>query len=237
MANGNGVFQLQPPTPSAGAWTAVWLQSVPSGPTSITRGPDGSLYVTTLVGAIGTFGKGQILQLIPPAAPGGGWTQTTIYNLASMGQGGVPNSLAVSSDGTLYGTTYGTGYCCGEAAATVFELTPPASPGGAWTYTMLENFGISHTLAQPLILRGGRLFDAMRGWQKGVGWDAGEVFVLSPPSAAGNAWTLNFLHNFIGEPPEEFSIGPQVMDRDGTIYGATQVFQDPPSGTVYRIVP
>jgi len=180
--NDSGVVQLQPPTTSGGAWTAVWLQSIPDGPTSIARGPDGSLYVTTISGPTTT--KGAILQLIPPASPGGDWTQTAIYSLADMGQGGFLNSLAVGRDGTLYGTTFGTTSVFGEAEATVFELTPPASSGGDWTYTMLENFGAGHVLDPPLILRGGRLFAAIVGLQ-----DA--VFALTPPSAAGNAWTLN----------------------------------------------
>jgi uncharacterized repeat protein (TIGR03803 family) len=231
-ANDSGVFQLQPPATSAGSWTAVWLQSNPNGPTSITPGPDGSLYVTTVFGGNGLHGKGQILQLFPPASPGGDWTQTVIYSLAATGQGGAPNSLAVIGDGTLYGTTYGS--CCGDAAATLFKLTPPASSGGDWTYTMLNNFGSANQLDQPLILRRGKMFDAFVGSE-----DA--VFALTPPSVSEGAWTVNFLHNFADQAPG-FSIvgGSQVMDAGGTIYGATKVYvyEGPsPTGTVYRIVP
>ena len=54
-------------------------------------------------------------------------------------------SLAIGSDGVLYGTTVfgGTGTCLTEEGAscgTVFSLTPPAAPGGAWTPTVLHNF-------------------------------------------------------------------------------------------------
>jgi hypothetical protein len=99
---------------------------------------------------------------------------------------------------------------------------------------MLNNFGSANQLDQPLILRGGKLFDAFVGSE-----DA--VFALTPPSASGGAWTVNFLHNFADQPPG-FSIvgGSQVMDAGGTIYGATKVYvyEGPsPTGTVYRIVP
>jgi hypothetical protein len=229
--NDQGLFQLQRPTTSGASWAGVLLESIPDGPLSITPGTDGSLYVTTLYGATS---KGAILQLIPPASPGGDWTQTVIHNLAELGQGGYPNSLALGSDGTLYGTTYGSTFF-GEAAATVFELTPPASAGGEWTYTKLGNFGSAHQLDQPLILRGGRLYDAF------VGSESGAVFVMTPPSASGDAWKLNFLHDFADQ-ATGFSIvdGTQVMDADGTIYGATGVYAyggPSPTGTVYRIVP
>lgn len=235
VANDASVFQLQPPATSGASWTAVLLHPIPSEPTSITPGPHGSLYVTTLH-ATGNSGRGSVLQLAPPVSPGADWTQEAIYNLASMGQGGSPTSLAVASDGTLYGTTYGSGSVTGEAAATVFELTPPASSGGDWTYTMLENFGSTHQLAQPLILQGGKLFDAMLGSQDGGGSDDGAVFAMTPPSS-GDAWTLNILYKFAAPPSGLLSIGPQLMDGLGTIYGVTRIYQSALSGTVYRVVP
>jgi hypothetical protein len=236
VANDTGVFQLQPPAISGASWAAVLLQSIPSRPTSITPGPDGSLYVTTQLDANGNSGRGSIVQLVPPVSPGGDWTQMVIYTLASQGQGGSPTSLAVASDGTLYGTTFGSGDATGGTAATVFELTPPASSGSDWTYTMLENFGSTHQLAQPLILQGGKLFDAMLGAEGGGGSEDGTVFAMTPPSS-GDAWTLNVLYQFAAPPSGLLSIGPQLTDGLGTIYGVTRIYGSALSGTVYRVVP
>jgi hypothetical protein len=232
VANDAGVFQLQPPATSGGSWTAVLLQSIPSRPTSITPGPDGSLYVTTQLDATGNSGRGSILQLVPPVSTGGDWTQTVIYTLAAKGQGGSPTSLAVASDGTLYGTTFGSGDATGGTAATVFELTPPAVSGADWSYTILENFGSTHQLAQPLVFHGGNLYDAMLGSQDG----GGTVFAMTPPSS-GDAWTLNVLYQFAAPPSGLLSIGPQLTDGLGTIYGATRIYGSALSGTVYRVVP
>jgi len=51
-------------------------------------------------------------------------------------------NLAVSSGGVLYGVTSfgGKGTACLENCGIVFSLTPPASPGAAWTETVLHNF-------------------------------------------------------------------------------------------------
>jgi hypothetical protein len=57
-------------------------------------------------------------------------------------------SLAIGTGGVLYGTTSaGAGTCfpypgCG----TVFSLAPPASPGGAWTESVLHSFASKYSL-------------------------------------------------------------------------------------------
>ncbi|MEO8926381.1 MAG: hypothetical protein ABI306_04385, partial [Caulobacteraceae bacterium] len=44
--------------------------------------------------------------------------------------------------GVFYGSTNrgGTGNCAATHCGTVFALTAPATPGGAWTHTTLANF-------------------------------------------------------------------------------------------------
>jgi uncharacterized repeat protein (TIGR03803 family) len=83
--------------------------------------------------------------LTPPVSPGGTWTADTLYSFGADIEpfGGV----VVGIGGVLYGTTSdgGTGACFDEfgmniGCGTVYSLTPPASPGGAWTYTVLYSF-------------------------------------------------------------------------------------------------
>jgi uncharacterized repeat protein (TIGR03803 family) len=45
--------------------------------------------------------------------------------------------LAIGKNGSLYGTTYSNGT---YNQGTVFELTPPASPGGAWAFSLIYSF-------------------------------------------------------------------------------------------------
>jgi hypothetical protein len=74
-----------------------------------------------------------------------------IYNFTGLnGDGGYPSSsVVVGKNGALYGTTqYGGGSTssspCSSAGVsgcgTAFQLTPPTTPGGPWTETILHSF-------------------------------------------------------------------------------------------------
>jgi hypothetical protein len=113
----------------------------------------GNLYgATSGGGSSSCLGPGQcgtVFQLAPPAAPGDPWTETVLYVFKgrNYSDGATPEGgLVMDAAGNLYGTTAydGTGSCellgsvvgCG----TVYELSPPAQPGGAWTETVLYSF-------------------------------------------------------------------------------------------------
>jgi uncharacterized repeat protein (TIGR03803 family) len=105
------------------------------------------LYGTTEEGGTGTGGTGfacssgcgTVFSLTPPATPGGAWTETVLHDFAfTGGDGAVPEAgVVIGTSGVLYGTT---AYGGASDAGTVFSLTPPASPGGAWTETVLHDF-------------------------------------------------------------------------------------------------
>jgi hypothetical protein len=161
------VYEVSPPTIAGEAWTGTLIHSFGGPPSDgcnsfapLTAGPDGVLYGTASIGGSATqctvppylvSGCGVVFQLTPPETAGGAWTQTVIYSFTGTnGDGANPQAgVVLGQDGVLYGTTLlgGTatsGSPCSSFGAsgcgTVFELTPPATPGGAWTETILHSF-------------------------------------------------------------------------------------------------
>jgi len=104
----------------------------------------GNLYGSTTHG--GTLGGGTIFELSPS---GGGWTLSTLCNLA--GNGGPQSSLTMDAAGNLYGTTEYDGHFGGGS---VFEATPN---GNNWTCTDLHSFQQEGNGVAPL---GGVTLDA-----------------------------------------------------------------------------
>jgi hypothetical protein len=99
---------------------------------------------------------------------------------------------------------------------TVFKLTPPASPGGDWTKTILHQFGQGelHGPSSPVILHNGNIYGTT------TSPNGGFAFELQPPASPGGGWTANFLHEFTGG---EMPGGALAMDGIGALYGATQI--------------
>jgi uncharacterized repeat protein (TIGR03803 family) len=133
------VFPLAPPESPGGPWKQTPLHEFNfvgdgNGPTAgVVIGTHGILYGTTEVG--GTANAGTVFSLTPPASRGGAWTYATLHNFAGSLRGGPDGdmpigNLVIGTGGVLYGTTWSGGR---YALGTVFSLTPPAMPGGAWT--------------------------------------------------------------------------------------------------------
>jgi hypothetical protein len=240
-ANANGsLVELQRPNTPGGTWTATVLYSFPGDlsegdPTSLILAPDGLFYGTIPWTGTSRTDAGAVFQLTPPSAPGGTWTETVICNFHGGDDGATPNSLTIAEDGTIYGTTFGTsligGYAGFYGVGTVFKLTRPASPGGAWTKTILHQFGQGelHGPNSPVILYNGNIYGTT------TSPDGGFAFELQPPSSSAGDWTAVFLHEFTGG---EMPGGALVMDGSGALYGATQIpYAEPPQGTAYKIAP
>lgn len=234
---GGALLELLPPAAPGGAWTGTLLYSFPIAtgqPTSLIAGGKGDFYGTIAYGGTDPSLAGAVFQVTPPAAPGGTWTETLLYNFKGSADGSTPNNLILGPAGSLYGTTYGTtviGKGLGPfGVGTVYQLLPPASTGAIWTKTILQQFGTGmlHGPNSPLLLRNGNLYGTSSTPAGGV------VFELQPPSTPGGAWTTISLHNFTnGDTPD----GALVLNGKATLYGVTEApAGQPPAGTIYQII-
>ena len=162
----------------------------------------GNLYGTTQEGG-SSKSWGTVYELVRPVPPKTAWTEVVLYSFTGGVDGGLPEGGVIfDSAGNLYGTTYQGG---SSNSGTVFELSPPVTPGGAWTESVLHSF-------QPLSSDGeypetgltwdhsGNLIGVTPSGganrPSACGGNCGTVFQLSPPSAPGGEWTETILQNF-----------------------------------------
>jgi len=167
-------------------------------------------------------------------APSAGQTRfNTLYRFQGSPDGEAPQGLVAGPNGALYGTT---AYGGDSGYGTVFQLEPPAAPGGAWTETVLYRFTNQNSDgANPFASLAVGAHGALYGMTEGGGSNgSGTVFELQPPAAAGGTWaeTLLFSHGEVG-PGLYRSL---VIGRQGELYGvASGEFYN--NGEVFKLVP
>jgi len=167
------------------------------------------LAVAMVVGAVVIF---------PGSASAG---ERVIYSFAGGNDGIGSNDLIADGAGNLYGTTFNGGGSAG--AGTVYELSPPAQRGGAWTESILYSFSYA-LLGNGIGPLAGLAMDSA-GNLYGTTWlggpqGAGVAFELSPPAVKGGAWTYSLLYGFGGaglSSPE----ARLALDKVGNLYGTT----------------
>jgi uncharacterized repeat protein (TIGR03803 family) len=182
----------------------------------------GNLYGTA-PGVAGTCnpGCGSVFELSPPATRGGKWRLTVLHSFAGGADGAYPwAGLIFGGSGRLYGTTNIGGTF---NQGTVFELTPPSDPGGAWIEKVLYSFRAladgSIPVASLLRDKEGNLYGTAT--QAGL-YGGGTLFQLSPPSQAGGAWIETTLHSFGSGTDGWWPAAKLVADRSGNLYGTTE---------------
>jgi hypothetical protein len=134
----------------------------------------------------------------------------------------------LGANGVIYGTT-GKGGTAGYGTA--FSLTPPAQPGGEWSYAIINNFQNREDPSGPLAIDSNGV---IYGTSQSNGTpDYGVVYALYPPTSPGGAWTESVLYTFNGTD----AVGPAgvVVGSDGVLYGTA----GGPSGggVIYSLTP
>lgn len=268
------VFQMTPPQSPGNPWTeSVIYAFTPSDGcfayplASPIVGPGGNLFGTNYFG--GPESVGDVYELSPPSSPGGKWTETTLYSFSgAVGAPQNPESgLVIDKNGVLYGTVQfaGTSPSCPFGAVSygcgaVYSLTPPSSPGAAWTEQTLYTFQGGDDGAVPLadlsIGNDGKLFGTTYAGGpsllctahnlplSGFGPQSpgcGTVFELDPPSSPGGSWTETEIYSFSGGRDGGFPNA--VTYHDGELFGTVSFGGDPKNcggvgcGGVYRLSP
>lgn len=203
----------------------------PNGP--LLADAAGNLYGTTVEGgsAACSAGCGTVFKLSPPAQNAGVWTEEVLYRFQGGSDGAAPASgLIADSAGNLFGTTLGGGSKGSDGI--VFELSPPVSPGGRWTESVLYRFQGGDDGKYPM---GRLIFDAAGNIYGttifGGGRENGGIaFQLSPPARTGVAWSETVLHRFRVEDGLDPMSGV-ILGPHGTLYGTTR------SNTVFKLAP
>lgn len=240
------VFEMSPPSTPGGAWTQTQLYAFQGGANNDGEIPFGTLVFDKLGNLYGTTGyggpgeAGTVFELSPPATAGGLWTETVLYIFpGDKSQGYSPiGRLSLDSAGNLYGTTeYGGAMGCGFGfgCGTVFELSPPATPGGAWTRTLLHEFSVTKGSPDGAYPNPDLAFDlsgALYGTTRlvGGGGTNGTIFQMKRHQGV---WSLKTLYTFpdgINSPS-----GGVVMDKSGNLFGVSQGFRS--TGGIYELTP
>jgi len=186
------IYSLTPPATPGAPWTHtvlhIFVSKHPAGglkPGQVVVGNGGILYGTTSQGGPKNFGT--VFALRPPISSGAPWTEKLLYSFTDASDGGTPFApLAIGVSQALYGTTsQGGDLNCTQAAnvgcGVAYELKPPATKGGAWTFSALHAFtgGADGGLAVPGIALNskGVLFGAT---SSGGSNSLGTVFQLIP---------------------------------------------------------
>ena len=194
------------------------------------RDAEDNLYGVT--GNGGTGSRGTVFELDVAG------NYTLLYNFCSQpncADGAGPNGVVMDAAGNIYGTTRGGGTHMG--AGVVFELSPPAQSGSAWTETVLYNFCPADNCSDGsgptgiILDAAGNLYGATGS---GGAAGGGTVFELSPPSQPGGTWAETVLHAFCSLSACADGADPNsglVQDAGGNLYGTTAL------GWVFEVSP
>jgi hypothetical protein len=141
-------------------------------------------------------------------------------HVPSMRDGSFPiGGVVLDSENNMYGTTSegegGSGGCPSvyDGCGLVFELSGEL--------TVLYDFCSVEGCADGYTPDSGLIFDSRGNLYGTTSGGNGNVFELSPPGPASNAWTETVLHAFTGGADGDSPSGGLIFDSQGNLYGTT----------------
>jgi uncharacterized repeat protein (TIGR03803 family) len=210
-----------------------------SEPVSLLRGPQGELYGTTNGG--GRWNHGAVYELLPPASPGGAWSESVLHSFIGGGTGLAPDAgLVAGPNGSLYGlaTNLTTGY------AVAFQLDPPIAASTGWLYKVIYQFTEDDGYPSGGLVfgvDGSALYGATAPFANSP--NDGSVYSLAPPVVAGADWTKMTLYTFSGGSTGGSPAWNLAVGSAGALYGVTgqggrtSGSCGPGCGTVFLLTP
>jgi uncharacterized repeat protein (TIGR03803 family) len=223
-AYGNGtVYEITPAGVESVIYSFTGGNDAVNPAAGVTLDAKGNLYGTASFG--GANGVGAVYELSPSAS---GWTETVLYNFQGLDDGQNPvGGVIVDKAGNIYGGTFDGGV---NGGGTVYELSPS---GGGWTFSTLYSFvgGYGGPYNKLAIDTKGNLYGATEGeGAKGYGL----VFKLTP--ANGN-WEFTDLYDFPNGNKGGQPYGGVAVDKQGNIFGTTNLGGKDNQGVIFEITP
>jgi hypothetical protein len=229
------IYQLTPAMFGTGFWSKTNLYTgSPGTPVGghlrpVILGKNGELYGTSDV-CPGVL-HGCVFQLEPPASAGGAWTMNVLYGFQGETRGDgkqvAYGKLAMDGSGNLYGVTQSGGVSASKSGGTVYQLSPPATPGGLWTEQVLYRFqnvrgGFFYPQVNATLGNDGALYGSTRLAQNQKGFSApGVIYRLAPPAVPGGAWTATVIYDAIAGHGFFAGVSQLTMAPTGTLYGVS----------------
>jgi uncharacterized repeat protein (TIGR03803 family) len=172
-------------------------------------------------------------------------TESVLFSFDGTDGAHPQSELVADKAGNLYGTTYTGG---ASENGTVFELSPPQQPGGAWTETVLHAFTAQSDGQWP---DGGVTFDqdgnlfgtTVSGGAGATQTYYGTIFELSPNGNGG--WIYTQIASFDKGPTPQIQepCCKLIVDSTGNLYGVSEggiynflICGIYPCGNVYELI-
>jgi uncharacterized repeat protein (TIGR03803 family) len=185
-----------------------------------------------------TLKNALLLMIVALSVVASAQTESTLYTFSENTTFWPQGTLLEDAKGNFYGTTRGGG---AYGMGAVFEFSPPAVVGGAWTMTTLYSF-VPYGTGGWLPISD--LVQDQAGAFYGTTYNGGNptcncgaVYKLTPPAVAGGVWTETQLYAFPyddihGRLPANAAL---TLGAHGTLYGVTVQGGAWNAGVIYEL--